>query len=155
MRLFTFSQSRISGHAASVFRRRIFGIVAWRFARRDGGRYSGQRRFRSGRSPIRGGISSAQVDASGNRHPEQPKILPQKDEEEMICEVAVIGAFALATLRRCVYIAEFYPFSLMHVYLALFFFLFCTHVVSGRGEVFRAQTVATRKTKTDRGYVKH
>lgn len=56
--------------------------------------------FRSDQS-IRGKIAeSAQVDASGNCRPEQPRTLLQEDEEEMIFVLLVAGAFALATLRR-------------------------------------------------------
>lgn len=61
------------------------------------------------------------MDASGSRRPEQPPRIPlQEDEEEMIFELLVAGAFALATLRRCVYIAEFYSLSLTHIYLFRF-----------------------------------
>lgn len=54
------------------------------------------------------------MDAScGSSRPERPRTpLQEEDEEEMIFELLVAGAFALATLRRCVYIAEFYPLSL-------------------------------------------
>lgn len=73
-----------------------------------------------GRADLRGGgIASERVDASGSCRPEQPRTLLQEDEEEMIFELLVAGAFALATLRRCVYIAEFYPLSLTHIAICI------------------------------------
>ena len=65
------------------------------------------------------------MDASKRYRREEPKTLLQKAEEEMIYELLVAGAFALATLRRCVYIAKFYPLSLysinyLHILLCTF-----------------------------------
>ena len=59
------------------------------------------------------------MDASKRYRREEPKTLLQKAEEEMIYELLVAGAFALATLRRCVYIAKFY-FHFLSTLLTLF-----------------------------------
>lgn len=40
------------------------------------------------------------MDASGNCRLEQPRTYLREDEEEMIFDLLVAGAFALATLRR-------------------------------------------------------
>jgi len=53
------------------------------------------------------------VDASRKRQPERPRIPLQEDEEEMTFVLVVAVTFALAALRRCVYIAEFYSLSLI------------------------------------------
>jgi hypothetical protein len=62
---------------------------------------------------VRGEVASVRVDASRNRQPERPRIPLQEDEEEMTFVLVVAVTFALAALRRCVYIAEFYPLSLI------------------------------------------
>lgn len=50
-----------------------------------------------------------QVDASGIYQPEQPRTFLQEDEEEMIFDLLVAGAFALATLRRFGGMDSYFP----------------------------------------------
>ena len=63
------------------------------------------------------GTGSARVDARKRNCREKPRTLLSEEEEEMIFELLVAGAIAFATLRRCVYIVEFYLFSFSLAYL--------------------------------------
>lgn len=86
------------------------------------------------------------MDASGIYHPEQPRTFLQEDKEEMIFDLLVAGAFALATLRRCVYIVEILcTFSNAHIYISL------SHRLAEMRYSPRAN-ICQQQTKTFRGY---
>lgn len=73
----------------------------------------------------------------------------------MIFELLVAGAFALATLRRCVYIAEFYPLSLTHIAICIYLCILLWYVVVVVGGCVDARSLRQRqtfaRTKTGRG----
>ena len=82
------------------------------------------------------------MDASKRYRREEPKTLLQKAEEEMIYELLVAGAFALATLRRCVYIAKFY-FHFLSTLLTLF--AYSSLYVSRETEIYFRSAIESRQ----------
>ena len=91
------------------------------------------------------------MDASKRYRREEPKTLLQKAEEEMIYELLVAGAFALATLRRCVYIAKFYfHFLSTLLTICLFFFVpFKRNIFSFRDRVATTKLSLVRHEKEE------